>query len=541
MLEHSNKEFVNLVKGFNSTPFLFIGSGFSRRYYNLPGWVDLLKHFCRLLSEDEFAYEGYYQEAASNLKSEATEAEKLAQIATLLNEDFNKKWFADNDFRNFNKSDLEQVRKGVSPFKIAIAKYIDSQRTIVLTRQEEIALFKTISRKSISGIITTNYDTLLENETDNFKTYVGQEELIFSPIQGYGEIYKIHGSVTDPVSIVITTEDYEEFNRRAAYLAAKLLTIFMENPIIFMGYSLGDPNIRLILEQIGKCLSEKNLERIQNRFIYVEHNKDKQELEISKVYFSLGSKNLGMTSIKTDNFIEIYRILGEKRAALPAKLFRIFKEELYNYTLTNQPTSNLYIASIDDNRVEDEHLVLAIAQRSELANRGLMGITGEQWFTHIVLNNLQVSADDLLEYGFPDLSKKLSPLPICRLLREAKRININDYSERAIKSYESILTTTIKKNRDRYRAKLGEKNIDWILTNHGTDPIRVMDLIPNLYEDEIEIETLEKFLITLLRKPGFYKDIDAHRGKLHRLIRIYDYLKYGKPRPLVGEPGSCPL
>lgn len=92
-----------------------------------------------------------------------------------------------------------------------------------------------------------------------FETYVGQEELIFANIAGIGEIYKIHGSVTDASSLVLTSKDYSDFEERSSYLIAKLLTIFLEYPIIFIGYSLNDRNIRNIFETISKCLSQEKL------------------------------------------------------------------------------------------------------------------------------------------------------------------------------------------------------------------------------------------------------------------------------------------
>ena len=70
---------------------------------------------------------------------------------------------------------------------------------------------------------------------------------MFSRLQGIAEVYKIHGSVSDPSSVVINENDYKEFKEKSEYLAAKLLTIFMEYPIIFMGYSISDKNIQDIL------------------------------------------------------------------------------------------------------------------------------------------------------------------------------------------------------------------------------------------------------------------------------------------------------
>ena len=49
---------------------------------------------------------------------------------------------------------------------------------------EEISKFKAIGSKNISCIITTNYDTFLENSFGQgaFQTYIGQSELLFSTI-----------------------------------------------------------------------------------------------------------------------------------------------------------------------------------------------------------------------------------------------------------------------------------------------------------------------------------------------------------------------
>lgn len=89
----------NIVKKFATTPFLFVGSGFTQRYYNLPDWRDLLEIFARRVKDDDFAYMRYESKA----KVSNPQAKLYPKVAELIENDFNEKWFATPVMRQLMK------------------------------------------------------------------------------------------------------------------------------------------------------------------------------------------------------------------------------------------------------------------------------------------------------------------------------------------------------------------------------------------------------------------------------------------------------
>lgn len=526
MKEITEHDLDKIFSKFDSLPFLFVGAGLSRRYLDTADWEGLLSNYAKIAKSSEFGYRLYQEEAKHTINPEGT----LPKIATLIENDFNKKWFTDIKFEASREKFKELAFSGVSPFKIQIAEDLaKKQLDIKESYAQEIKLFKSLSGKNIGGIITTNYDNFLENTFSDFEVFIGQEQLIFSDIQGIGEIYKIHGCLTEPETILINEEDYIKFNEKNAYLAAKILTIFIEHPIIFIGYAINDTNIEAILKSITVCLNPEQLDKLKNRFIFIEWNDTDVADSISTYEKSFGTdKSIIMTRIRIKDYGLLYECLQKVKFKYKAQLLRRLKSEIAELVLTNNPTSNVKVVNLeDDSRIEDIEIYAGVGIIKELSEKGYEGINVNEIFEDVIFDTKNFDMTLMVKKSIPMLLKRHSnSLPFYKYIKHYQG-DLPEPIKKEVKiQYDSFLNGTILRRRKSMKENLKERSVQDITNKYPFE--KSLEYICYLEEEEMDLTQLEAFL----QKNS--KDIDSLlktqtvSSNFRRAVKIYDWLKYYK-------------
>lgn len=514
----------DVISQFNTTPFIFAGSGITRRYYRLPDWQGLLSVFARKINDDEFAYRSYENRA----KYERDSNDIMPFIATLIEKDFNEVWFENKKgIRSDSEDVLQNVAAGTSPFKAEVCSYIKGKNIVAEDYIEELKKLKNISENNIAGVITTNYDEFFENVFDGYKTFVGQDELVFSQLQGIAEIYKIHGSVSNADSIVINYDDYQIFRDKSKYLASKLMTIFMEYPIVFMGYSLTDPDIGAILSDIVQCLPEDKLLLMKKRFVFVEHSANEAGAVVSSHSMVFGEKTIEMTKITLSDFGLLYDALSKKKAAFPVKILRRFKDDLYSFVLTNEPNETMRVAPLDDERIAEDTLALTIG----LASTGKYGLAravdSEKWYRNVILHDLPYTSDELLENVYTELAKQSSwNIPVWYYLSKSKE-DYSEIKERAPKTYEEIVS---QKSTAKSKTAIKNRSMQEIWNQEKGNRNKAIRLLGTMPIEKVDVCVLETILKEIFTDTPdcLSTENPPYKSNIRRLVRIYDLIKYKK-------------
>ena len=207
----------------NGSAILFVGSGISVAS-GLPSWHGLLEELIQILSGTPAA------KFNPNLEAEAklllADRSKWLLLAQMLRVELS------NRFQSY------------------IAERFTDRAT------NPNAVHEAIWKIKWRGIITTNYDDLIEKSyaqftkgTDLIAKYTYETPGTVSAAFRRNEqfVLKAHGEARSPDNVVLTEKDYRDLIYVQRGFQTLLQTLFCTSSILFIGTSVNDPDIRMLL------------------------------------------------------------------------------------------------------------------------------------------------------------------------------------------------------------------------------------------------------------------------------------------------------
>lgn len=198
---------------------LFVGSGLSNAA-GYPTWPELVN----LLIEEAGQT---YPEKASSLRSFAIEQKNPLLVA-------------------------EYARSKLGP-----QRYGNFLRGIFGKQRKPQATHKSIANTAYKAVITTNYDRLIETAVTFERGYApavfsfdSLPDLGSALYEGSFFVFKLHGDVSSANAIVLTSQDYDRLILRSPFVRSFLQAIFLNFTLLFVGYSLTDPDFQLVLKEL---------------------------------------------------------------------------------------------------------------------------------------------------------------------------------------------------------------------------------------------------------------------------------------------------
>lgn len=489
----------------------------------------------------------YEQELPEGL----TMNQRYARVASRIEEDYNSMFFDGRIPLGAEHGRIDYERHPErSPFRSHLAylmRCTAKRSSLPLELQNELSDLRVAAEHCINGIITTNYDDFTEKLFPDFDVYRGQDDLFVTQATGYAEIYKIHGDYRNPEGMVFTEEDYDAFECRRAYLVSKLLSIFVENPLIILGYSLSDDNIRGIFESIAGCLCAEHLKDLGKRIIFVDYKEDVAEPSVFMRKPLERYPDFYITAIEINSFAPVFKQVLRLRRNYPLRLMRRVRQDLYRTVVTNEPQDTI--------RVLPECVVM---DEDTGQIQTVVGFTKEEGGEHIALSTEEV----YLHVLYPDkgpaihyrsfvqdwLPKKIdsTKYPVFFYIKKYLETaggegvlpeRVADYVA-SIEGVDSFLNKSLREERKPQRKFSSVKSIEenWEGERNKLDKLSLLD------EEALNRGQLQRVLDRILREEGnLLHRGDASSSAARRLIRIYDYVEHANAILFSEDGRKCTL
>ncbi|MGW9625269.1 SIR2 family protein [Enterococcus faecium] len=319
----------------------------------------------------------------------------------------------------------------------------------------------------------------------------------------------MHGCVTNPEKIIITDNDYALFEEKYELIRAQLLSLFIHNPIIFIGYSIGDENIKKLLKTVFTYVEANTeiAEKIKSNFLVVEYEKDSNNLEVHDHDIVLEDLiTIRINKIKTDNFEDIYNSLAS--IELPVSAMDIRKVQ--NVVKEIYEGGNVSVNIVDDlNDLKNNEKVLAIGNVNRISyDYQSIGELIANYFKIIEEDNFQIlKVIDKQNINKGQFFPVFAFSEINTDIKKAGELKVQQ--EKKLKE----IYRKIKINQENSHTSIDDIVEDECISNSNKDNA----IIHAVFNKQIGLNEFEKYLHTRSNKK---------ETSYRRLLCVFDFMKY---------------
>jgi hypothetical protein len=323
-----------------------------------------------------------------------------------------------------------------------------------------------------------------------------------------------------------------DFDSKNPYLAAKLITLFVEHPIVFIGYSLTDKNIVALLKSIVAVLGKENITKLQNNLIFVQPSSD-DNTDYSHTYMSIDGGQIPITIVRSKSFIPIYEALDAVKRKIPARVLRLCKEQLYELVKSATPEAKLCVVDIDKiDKKEDVQFIVGVGVANDQPNGvGYQGISMVDLFKDILSDEIKFNPGKVLEGTVATLGKGATYVPVFRYLNACGIDSEEKYKQSKFKVDKHILPSATAYSSAAYaKAYLrSEKDKDAMQLISSNPPEKAAIFLAFLGKERFDVKQISGFLQANMDR---FDSSSNYSTFFRKLACLYDRNVFGWDKPV---------
>ena len=173
-----------------------------------------------------------------------------------------------------------KLNKGINVFTELMKRKWKVDDEILKNNQ----IYSNIRRLNLPVIYTTNFDNCFER-SQNLDDIYPRYETVFdldsfiTRDDKLGRYMKFHGDIDHDNTIVLSEEQYYERMDFSSFMDICLQADIMGRSVLFLGYSLSDINIKLLLYRIRRTVKDQ---KIPESYIFVDKPDDIRSLVLAQ-------------------------------------------------------------------------------------------------------------------------------------------------------------------------------------------------------------------------------------------------------------------